>query len=162
MFIRDCRAYPEGLLDQIFIKEDIEYTEEMKANLEKAIDTLPDIEKQLIILRFKERRLVKDIGYITNITQGTVSYRIQSAVFKLRHPVIKKIIEGGVKESIENFELENFPLSIRTYNALRRNGIRRLDQIESVRQLNKMRSIGKASIQEVKDVVKEYGLYLRQ
>ena len=161
MFIREIRKYPEGLLDQIFINEEIEYTEEMKVNLENAIEQLSETEKKLIILRFKERRLIKDIGSITKISQGTVSSRIQSAVIKLRHPIIKRSIEGRPNGSCINYELENFPLSIRTYNALKRNGIRRLDEIESLRQLNRMRSIGKSSIQEIMNIVKENGLYLR-
>lgn len=161
MTTKNLRDYPYGLLDLIFPKGEIFFSEEVIRNLEKAVDNLSETDRRMILLRYKDKKRIQDIGEIVGFTQGTVSARIQAAVSSLRHPVMKKQIAGGNLITYK-YSLENYQLSVRTYNTLRRNGIWSLDQIQSVKHLQQMRNIGKGAIREVLEIVKENGLYLQK
>lgn len=161
MFTKEYRDYPYGLLDQIFSQDEITYTEEVIKNLEEEIEKLSDTERRIILLRFKEKKLIKEIGDVVSLSYGNTSQRIQRILIKLKHPVTKQQIAGSEREMSE-FALENYPFSIRTYHTLKRNGIQRMDQIQSVKHLSKLHGIGKTAIREVTNIAKKNGLDIRK
>ena len=114
----------------------------------------------MVVLRYKERKRVREIGEILNMNPGTVSFEVQRAVGKMKHPILKNHIAGNELNLKENCALENYSFSLRVFNTLRRNGIQRLDEIQSVKQLWKLRGIGGESIKEILEIAAENGIII--
>lgn len=159
MFLDKTKKYPENLLDTIFEYEKIEYTKEIKENLGQIIEGLSEKDKELLLLRFRDQLLIKEISEIVNNTEGNISNRIQFSIRKLKNPIIKQQILGNFSENIK-YALENYPISLRSYNALKRNGIHRLDQIKNRRQLSECRNIGNAAIWEIVQIAEKNGIII--
>lgn len=60
--------------------------------------------------------------------------------------------------------IEEINLTVRSYTVLKRYGINSLDQLANMSEseLNKVRNLGKASLQNIKEVLAEEGLELRK
>lgn len=69
--------------------EDIEVTfekiefNELKAEVQYAINTLPDYQKEVIILRFYYDLKIREIANITKVSVSTVKSRLQQGIKKL-------------------------------------------------------------------------------
>lgn len=73
--------------------EDIEYTDnayekieldELKTEVQSAINTLPDYQKEVIILRFYYDLKIREISNITKVSVPTVKSRLQQGIKKLQ------------------------------------------------------------------------------
>mgnify|MGYP000680126385 len=60
--------------------------------------------------------------------------------------------------------IEDLELSVRSYNCLKRAGIATVDELtqKTEEEMIHVRNLGKKSLQEVKDKIKELGLSFRQ
>ena len=56
--------------------------------------------------------------------------------------------------------IEDCDFSVRTYNCLKRVGMKTLGDIKSVEQLQNVRNLGKRCVNEVVDKLMEYGIEL--
>lgn len=56
--------------------------------------------------------------------------------------------------------IEDCDFSVRTHNCLKRAGMKTLGDIKSVEQLQNVRNLGKRSVNEVIDKLREYGIEL--
>lgn len=74
------------------VMEDVEGTDnslegmeqrELKAAVQSAISTLPDFQKEVIILRFYHDLKIREIAEITNASVPTVKSRLQQGIKKL-------------------------------------------------------------------------------
>lgn len=164
MLLKGVKEYPDGLLDLIFNREEIKYTPQIRENLEKVVNSLPEKSRRLILLRFKDKYLIKEISAVVNLSPSVISHKINHIVSTMRHPIIKTRILGKSKlaendlDADNEYNLDNFPLKMRTYNVLKRNGIDRLDQIHSIKQLRNLRCVGETSIREIADIANQHGI----
>ena len=94
--------YPHNLiLSAIWIWElepPIAYTPEILARIEYAIGTLSHREQNLLHLRYKERKTLKEIGGFFGVSQERVRQIERDALRHLRKPDRWQLIVNGIKE----------------------------------------------------------------
>ena len=72
--------------------------------------------------------------------------------------------EDDEKEKVLEMSIDELELSVRSYNCLKRAGIATVDELtqKTEEEMIHVRNLGKKSLQEVKDKIKELGLSFRQ
>ena len=67
-------------------------------------------------------------------------------------------------KKVNTMMIEDLDLSVRSYNCLKRAGIATVDELtqKTEEEMIHVRNLGKKSLQEVKDKIKELGLSFRQ
>jgi DNA-directed RNA polymerase subunit alpha len=96
--------------------------------------------------------LSKHLSLFINLTEKTDEVEIAS--------------EDGEndKEKILEMTIEELDLSVRSYNCLKRAGINTVEELirKSEEEMMKVRNLGKKSLEEVQNKLKELGLSLRK
>ena len=67
--------------------------DELKTDVQYAINTLPDYQKDVIILRFYYDLKIREIAKITKVSVSTVKSRLQQGIKKLKRYLID--FKGG-------------------------------------------------------------------
>ena len=67
--------------------------DELKTDVQYAINTLPDYQKEVIILRFYYDLKIREIANITKVSVSTVKSRLQQGIKKLERYLID--FKGG-------------------------------------------------------------------
>lgn len=67
--------------------------------VKEALQTLPDYQKEAIILRFYHDLKIKEIAHITKSKEATVKSRLRQGIGKL-----KELLQGGNKDGKANYE----------------------------------------------------------
>ena len=72
--------------------------------------------------------------------------------------------EEDKKEKVLEMTIEELDLSVRSYNCLKRAGINTVEELsnKSEEDMMKVRNLGKKSLEEVKNKLRELGLSLRK
>lgn len=101
----------------------IDKKEKNAVRIEKSINTLKALEKQVILLRFKERLTLSEVGALISKSSARVGQIEAVAIRKLRHPSRIKIIDGHEPEK-EKYSLtaEQFKIQKQAYFDYLRNG----------------------------------------
>ena len=83
--------------------EDAEQTiwqEQLRSELEQAMDTLPEVERETICRRFWQGETLKEISEREGVTATRIRQREWSALCKLRHPRHRKRLEQFLGERV--------------------------------------------------------------
>ena len=93
--------------------------------------------------------------YIKTFAEGFMRCRnkIAAELICLQDTLNKNVIPNKIS-------IEECDFSVRTHNCLQRAGIKTLGDIKSVEQLQNVRNLGKRSVNEVIDKLREYGIEL--
>lgn len=181
IFLIANRGYVDFHTNKIFVEE---HASEIVSNIKKgkiiAIDSdFSPVKKVAIHSREINTSsvLIEEELEIEIETKGTVSARaiISQAcqilvahfneIGNLRQNDHTNIFENTNKVKIEansitNREIKDLPLSVRSINALQRHGFRRFGDIINISEddLNDVKNLGKKSIQEILDLLKEHNI----
>ena len=65
---------------------------EQAAEIQKAVNRLPDMQKEAVILRFYHDFKVKDIAKLTGVGQSTAQSRLKQGLDKLKSMLSKEVL----------------------------------------------------------------------
>jgi RNA polymerase sigma-70 factor (ECF subfamily) len=82
---------PENILDDVDTPEELLLKQSEREKIMEVLNTLPDIHREVIILRFYEELKLEEIAAILNIPLGTVKSRLSNGLHNLK----KLLKEGG-------------------------------------------------------------------
>ena len=143
-----AKPFPENLILTLMLGnlDSYEVTLDIKAGLDYALEELTEIERETLMLRFRDKLTYKRIGEIRGRTQNVACGTENNAMRKLRHSSRLGYILYG-KEGFEQMDcvfhlpwespppkkeepgprvlltsLEDLDLSVRSYNSLKRAG----------------------------------------
>lgn len=137
-------------------------------------------EKNVLIKHNKHHSTLRDIGKEVGVSYNRIRQIECNGIKKLMKPTIRKYIiygydgyvkirENEIKEiNRKRVSMENINVSIddvgftaREYNGLRRGGINRLGDIESIEQLYMIRNLGRKSINNIVNKLHNYGIEIQ-
>jgi RNA polymerase sigma factor for flagellar operon FliA len=64
---------------------------ELEELVERAVDELPEPEKTVIVLYYRDRMLLKEIGSVLGLTESRISQIHSSAIYRLNRKVRSSI-----------------------------------------------------------------------
>lgn len=162
--------------EAVFGDKNITMPPDAEESINYVLSTIKDRERDILLLTYKDGYILKEIAGKYGISRERVRQIKEKALRKCRHPSRSKILLLGytqaeieqrlTKESFrkricsgENMSLEEYDLSIRSYNCLRRAGLNdRNDVINYIQMqenekpedaLLKIRNLGRKSVVEV-------------
>ena len=180
-------TYPENLLYDIFGGE-WEYPRpaDFDGSLEYVLHSLTERERRVLDFRYKEGLTYEEIGKRECVTRERIRQINAKAIRKLRHPgrlnYLKHGVSGVIARKTENareaalaslpkpdikpedITLEELELSVRSYNCLKRAGMKTLRDVADMTfdELCHVRNLGKKSIDEICCVLTRHGLSFRK
>lgn len=175
-------TYPNNLLSDIEGAEwGYPFPADFNRSLEYVLAGLSERERLFIRQRYKDGMTYEEIGREAGITRERVRQVIANAVRKLTRPDRKGILIYGVSGMISraartrdeaasrkslfplDIPLEALPLSLRSYNCLKRAGKCTLRDVSEMTfdELCRVRNLGKKSIDEICATLTKYGLSLK-
>ena len=113
-------------------------TEDQKEGLEYALSQLTERERQILRMRYQERKTLREIGTVIGVTAERIRSQEHHGIYRLRKPPLLGYIKYGKatneklvaekkaekeKEYNErgfNIPLEEFDLSVRAFNNLKK------------------------------------------
>ena len=101
----------------------------------------------------------------TSSLGGAAYFLEQARIYEYDIPNIIKNVKGDYLEpALQDTPLEALEFSTRTYNCLHRAGIKTLGDITNMYlyELQKVRSIGNKSLNEIQQTLKRYGVSLKK
>lgn len=118
--------------------------------------------------RMKHRQAYFEIGEYQNKEQLAkqeyekfLQEKYQTWTYESAQQFIKdyELLGGHSSKTSLDLEIDELDLSVRSYNCLKRGGIQTVrDIVEMAWQLPKLRNLGKKSLKEIKDRLKEYDI----
>lgn len=131
----------------------------------KAIDTFTKKQQATFLMRNRDRKTYAQIGEEFGTTSSAAYQTVKTVHRKLRHPMVREsIVEPKEEEKVEGTSIYDLAFSIRTSNALVRNGVRTLEDLaeQTEKKLLTFRNFGTKSLQEVKEKLASLGLQLKE
>ena len=162
--------------EAVFGDKNITMPPDAEKSIEYVLSTINDRERDILLLKYKDGWSLKEIGEKYAICGQRVGQIIAKALRKCRHPSRSKILSLGYAQaeieqrlteenfrkricSGENMSLEEYDLSIRSYNCLRRAGLNDRNDVINYIQIRKnekpedallkIRNLGRKSAIEV-------------
>lgn len=152
-------------------------------------NVLTERERYVLFRRYHDNLTLRQIATENNVTQERIRQVIARSIRKLRHPqrvmdytCVTKAEYNNLKTRYDNLKsvynkkycdesnqevyplydmtLEELELSVRSYNCLRRAGIKNLKDITDKTELEirRVRNLGKKSVKEITDKLSELGV----
>lgn len=150
--------WPDNLYDLLFEGES--YSSDAKT-LELAISYLKNKKYQDIILyRYRDKKTYGEIAEIYGISKDRVRQLINKIIKLLRRNKSEVILRYGIdNRPKDDIDINFLGLSSRSYNTLQKNGLVKLEDILKldVKELARIKGLGRKSFIEIVDIVKEYG-----
>lgn len=94
--------YPRNLINAAYPHSTLSYYlgtkldfDQVAANIEYVLESFPEQERELILLRFKYRKTLDDIAQKLGISKERVLCKLKVAIRKLEHPYRERIVFGG-------------------------------------------------------------------
>ena len=151
--------YPLNLLKAMeAAKTHFEYvaaipTEDQREGLEYALSQLTERERQILCLRYQERKTLKAIGDIIGVTPERIRSQESRAIFRLAKPPLLGYIKYG-KVAFEQLIAERKAEKEKEYNE--RGFNIPLEELDfSVRAFNNLKKIGCDTVADVVDLTDE-------
>lgn len=184
-------VYPLNLINDIYDEFDGDWDYSVKQIKKVMHERLTDRELTVLELRNGRNMTLEDVGKEFGVTGERIRQVEQKAIRKLRHPanlkrmsvvayedyakleaenqdlknkleyVEKNALPEYEEKKIEETRIEDLELSVRSFNCLKRVGIRTVGDIvnfSKTRGLEKCRSLGRKSLQEIADKLVTLGI----
>ena len=184
-------VYPLNLINDIYDEFDTDWDYSIKQIKKVMHERLTDRELTVLELRNGRNMTLEDVGKEFGVTRERIRQVEQKAIRKLRHPAnlkrmsvvpyeeyarleaenqdLKTKLEYAEKNAlpayeekkIEDIRIEDLELSVRSFNCLRRVGIKTVGDIvnfSKTRGLEKCRNLGRKSLQEIADKLVTLGI----
>lgn len=184
-------VYPLNLINDIYDEFDGDWDYSVKQIKKVMHERLTDRELTVLELRNGRNMTLEDVGKEFGVTRERIRQVEQKAIRKLRHPanlmrmsvvayedyaklvaenqdlknkleyVEKNALPEYEEKKIEETRIEDLELSVRSFNCLKRVGIRTVGDIvnfSKTRGLEKCRNLGRKSLQEIADKLVTLGI----
>lgn len=171
--IRNIKSLPwyKEIICTVFGGETIDFPTDAEETVTFVLDMLPEKEKNVILLRTQEKKTLRQCGEKFGVSRERIRQIEARAYRKLRTPKISRILLKG-KNEISQIEkekrelffssdeylkiipIEDFDLSIRAYNCLKRAGLNTSKDVydfsdRDIENLLKIRNIGMRTAKEI-------------
>ncbi|MGP4069931.1 RNA polymerase sigma factor [Halobacillus sp. B29] len=98
-YMRTHSELPQSLTDQ---QQNVSYIfdkKETREEIKKAVEMLPDYQKEALLLKYFHDMKIKEIGEVTSVKEATVKSRLKQGLKKL-----KSILKRGEENGEKNFQ----------------------------------------------------------
>ena len=178
--------YPDNLLFEIFGNEwEFPRPADFDGSLAYVLHSLTERERRILDYRYKDGLTYDKIGSCECVTRERARQILAKALRKLRHfsrlNFLKYGVHGVIARKVESareaalatmpqpdvpkddMPIESLELSVRSYNCLKRAGIRTLHGIATMTfdELCHVRNLGKKSVDEICKMLIDFGLSLK-
>lgn len=166
--IRSSEKYPFNLLFDIGIEDVCNNDCNFEENLNEVLLTLKEREQKILNELYRNNLTSEECGKIFGVTRERIRQIQREALRKLKHPSRQKCIKyGKLAYDYSNMKSEliaEMELSVRSYNCLRRGGIKKIEDLEGLtcEDLMKIRNLGRKSMMEIIEKAAEYGIEIKQ
>ena len=166
--------YPENLASEILgVTLSDKLSDPMKTALEQALDKLDERTKNVILLRFRDGKIYREIGERYQISDARIRPIINLGIRKLRTIRLCRILKGEAGTTSQptaqdstNKEIlmEDGSFSARLYNCLRRAGIVTLEDLQNTSwsKLSSIRNFGDGCRKELEKYCEAHQISLRE
>lgn len=175
-----CSMWPFNLAKSIFESGELAMNLYIPG-LMKALDDLSERERDILVARFRDGVLLKDLADRYEVSRERIRQLEERSIIKLQRPKTKRKLTAVSQDSFMELErtlrtvrseipvryfeheLINLGLSTRSYNALRRAGITCAQEIAMMTydELMAIRNLGVNSVNEIADTLRDLGFTLR-
>lgn len=168
--------YPKNLIFDIFGGIDFEVSEDTERGLDFSLDTLREREKKVLNEYYREEKMLKEIAGIFCLSTERTRQIYAKALRKIRHPNRSNYIKFGydgytemikkkeeelkkdfANEKVKGVKIEELELSVRSYNCLKRSGVKVISDIKSKEWLMTIRNLGRMSYEEILSKIHNIG-----
>ena len=163
-------TWPETLYAAVF-QTRLEMPSDAADTIEYVLSTLNEMERYVLLCRLKEGMTLEETSKRDGLTKERIRQIELKALRKLRHPAKLRCLEIGLHEQqkfdsiafeeASKIKVEALSLSVRSYNALVRNGAHTLADIASFGgKIRSFRNLGNKSYEEIRLKCADYGVIL--
>lgn len=179
--------WPENLITEIDPNLHTPLSANQMEGLYFALDSLSERERQMILCRYKDQMVFREIGEKFGVKEEPTRQIIFRGVWKLTDPSISRYYREGYHKAIEierdrkekiletadrkekiellsEIYIGEAVFSTRASNSLRRAGMTTLGDVACTKQseLLKIRNVGEMIVAEIKRVLADYGFQMEE